>query len=62
MYIQFQLQEIERLEKTLSSFDRNSGPIVKNLDKALNDLGVARQAYHGKSFIGNDVHKMLKVI
>ena len=36
-------------------------PCVKHLDEKLQELGVQRQAYHGKTFIGNDVHKMLKV-
>jgi len=31
------------------------------LDQTLNSLNVQRQAYHGKSFFGNHVHKMLKV-
>ena len=30
------------------------------LDEVLKTLTVGRQAYHGKSFIGNHVHKMLK--
>ena len=38
------------------------GPCASSLDQTLKNLGVDRQAYHGKSFIGNHCHKMLKVI
>ena len=37
------------------------GPIVKSLDETLKSLNVCRQGYHGKSFVGNHVNKMLKV-
>lgn len=37
------------------------GPCVQKLDETLCQLHVQRQAYHGKSFVGNHVHKMLKV-
>ncbi|XP_030828702.1 uncharacterized protein LOC105439624 isoform X2 [Strongylocentrotus purpuratus] len=37
-----------------------SGMIAASLDQALQDMHVQRQAYHGKSFIGNHVHKCLK--
>ena len=39
----------------------NIGICETSLDKTLNTLGVQRQAYHGKSFIGNHCHKMLQV-
>ncbi|XP_065655233.1 uncharacterized protein LOC136081633 [Hydra vulgaris] len=39
---------------------KSFGPLVNKLDKVLNSLGVQRQAYHGKSFVGNHVNKMLK--
>ena len=38
-----------------------SGPIVASLDISLAKCGVERQAYHGKSFIGNHCHTMLRV-
>ena len=41
--------------------EMSGGPCVKNLDIVLNKCNVQRQAYHGKSFIGNHVNKMLKV-
>ena len=34
---------------------------VEKLEEVLQTLNVKRQAYHGKSFVGNHVHKMLKV-
>ncbi|XP_047138533.1 uncharacterized protein LOC124814664 isoform X2 [Hydra vulgaris] len=37
------------------------GPLVNKLDEVLNLLGVQRQAYHGKSFVGNHVSKMFKM-
>ncbi|XP_065662512.1 uncharacterized protein LOC136085135 isoform X1 [Hydra vulgaris] len=35
-------------------------PCTKMIETVLQKLKVQRQAYHGKSFIGNHVHKMLK--
>ena len=37
------------------------GPCVKGLEDILKECNVQRQAYHGKSFIGNHVNKMLDV-
>ncbi len=37
------------------------GPFVRCLDAALASFHVERQAYHGGSFIGNHVHRCLKV-
>ena len=38
-----------------------SGPVVGCLDKTLKEHKVQRQAYHGKAFVGNHVHKCCKV-
>ena len=38
------------------------GPCVQRLDEELAKMKVERQAYHGKSFVGNHVNKMLKVL
>ena len=38
---------------------KNEG--LKELDKALQDLHTSRQQYHGGSFVGNHIHKMLQV-
>ncbi|XP_071796273.1 uncharacterized protein [Asterias amurensis] len=37
-----------------------SGPVTSALDKVLQKFKVQRQAYHGKSFVGNHVHKCCK--
>ena len=41
--------------------DKNVGPCASSIDETLCNLGVERQAYYGRSFIGNHCHKMLKV-
>ena len=53
-----QEKEISKLPKV----SQGSGPIAAALDTALQGIRVKRQAYHGKSFVGNHVHKCLKVI
>ena len=40
----------------------NDGPCKQALEDVLQEVHVERQAYHGKSFIGNHVQKMLKVM
>lgn len=50
--------EIENLKK--SDDYKEPGACEKKLDDVLKELTVKRQAYHGKSFVGNHVHKMLK--
>ena len=51
---------------TLSKFKGNDilkqEKLVLRLDAVLTEKNVCRQAYHGKSFVGNHVHKMLQVI
>ena len=42
-------------------FSEKEGPFVKALDTALQSIGVQRQQYFGGAFIGNHVHKALKV-
>ena len=37
------------------------GPLTSTLDKTLQSIRVARQAYHGRSFVGNHVDKCCKV-
>ena len=36
--------------------------VVLQLDAALNEKNVCREAYHGKRFVGNHINKMLQVI
>ena len=42
-------------------FCEKEGPFVKTLDNALQSFGVQRQQYFSGAFIGNHVHKALKV-
>ena len=37
------------------------GPFIAGLEDALKNLNVQRQAYQGGTFVGNHVHKLLKV-
>jgi len=43
-------------------FSVGSGPFVQALDKALKTFNVERQAYYSGTFIGNHVHRTLKVM
>ena len=45
----------------LAAFEKANGPLSVHLDEVLNKMNVERQAYHGKSFIGNHVHTCCKV-
>ena len=54
------MSEIDELEKS-TELKKGAGPLVKRLDELLCPLHVQRQAYHGKSFVGNHINKMLKV-
>lgn len=47
--------------ETPAKFARKDGPFVQALEEALQQCGVERQAYHSRSFIGNHVHKCLRV-
>ncbi|KAL5470750.1 hypothetical protein EMCRGX_G028763 [Ephydatia muelleri] len=42
-------------------FSIKDGPFVKELDSALQSIGVHRQQYFGGAFVGNHVHKTLKL-
>nr|XP_047135854.1 uncharacterized protein LOC105846452 [Hydra vulgaris] len=53
------IQECNTLEKE-SILKKSEGPCTQQIEVILQQLKVQRQAYHGKSFIGNHVHKMLK--
>ncbi len=43
-------------------FNKEDGPFIKALDTALKSFKVERQAYYGGTFVGNHVHKCLKVV
>ncbi|XP_078607304.1 uncharacterized protein LOC144879578 [Branchiostoma floridae x Branchiostoma japonicum] len=66
-------EEVDRLMEKKETLERKSkkvkekgkvtttnGPLAKRLDEVLQKRRVQRQAYQGKSFIGNHVHAMLK--
>ena len=42
-------------------FKKEDGPFVKALDNALASFHVKRQAYYSGTFVGNHVHRALKV-
>ena len=48
--------------KKMPDLKVGEGPITQSLDEALQRINVQRQAFHGRSFVGNHVHKCLKVI
>ena len=53
---------MKELDKSVNkSFARSDGPFVRGLDKALSSFNVARQAYYSGTFVGNHVHRCLKV-
>ena len=53
----FQSKELEELK-----IKAKTSNVANSLDEACQSLLVKRQKYHGKSFVGNDVGKMLKVL
>lgn len=55
-------KEINSVEAQLKKkFNPRDGPHFSSLSKTLDTLHVQRQAYHGGSFVGNHVNKLLKV-
>ncbi len=40
---------------------KEEGECCKRLDRVLQELHIHRQQYHGGSFVGNHIHKMLQV-
>ena len=56
-----QTGEYEQLKTTIK-YHKSDEPCLKALDKVLTTKNVQWQAYHGQSFIGIHVNKMLKVI
>lgn len=39
----------------------NEGPVIKAVENVLQKIKVHRQAHHGKSFVGNHVHRCCQV-
>jgi hypothetical protein len=60
MYFKIKDKELSQLAKK-KGFKRKDGPCVVALDKALASFNVCRQAYYGGTFVGNHVHRTLKV-
>lgn len=56
-----QEKRIKALEKKCPQLSKEDGPFVRCLDKALADFNVERQAYYSGTFVGNHVHRALKV-
>ena len=50
------------LKKKTTLFHKGEGPFVRCLDDALASFNVERQAYYSGTFVGNHVHRTLKVI
>ncbi len=58
----FTLSELSKLRAEMKKkVQRSDGPFFSILEKSLNELNVERQAYQGGTFVGNHVHKLLKV-
>ena len=56
------MTEMTRLEAELKrDFNATTGEFFSSLDSTLQYLNVKRQAYHGGTFVGNYIHKLLKV-
>ena len=64
MYIQMYMHLPVHQTKEIVVFKKFSlkeGPFILGLESALQELDVHRQAYQGGTFVGNHVHKLLKV-
>lgn len=55
-------RELSALTAQKKGLSRADGPFVRSLDSALESFNVHRQAYYGGTFIGNHVHRTLKVL
>ncbi len=56
------MKEVSKLESSLKrKFSAASGAFYSSLEGSLKALYVQRQAYQGGTFIGNHVHKLLKL-
>ena len=57
------LKCVFHLDDTLiKGFHKKEGPFVNSLEQALASFHVQRQAYYSGTFVGNHVHRALKVI
>ena len=46
----------------VAGMDKSEGHLTQQLDRILKEINAERQAYHGKSFIGNHVLTCCKVM
>ena len=54
---------MRKLQATLDKeFNKEDGPFVKSLDRALTSFNVHRQEYYTGTFVGNHVHLCLKAM
>ena len=57
-----QKSEMTSVEEVVAEkFKGSDGPFFCSLEGALKKLHVERQAYHGGTFVGNHVHKLVQV-
>ena len=62
LQLNFQESEIRKQESVVKKgFKSEEGPFANSLDKILFSFNVERQAYYGGTFVGNHVHRSLKV-
>lgn len=58
----FKAKELTAIKTKLKKgMSRKDGPFVRCLDAALATFHVHRQAYYSGSFVGNHIHRALKV-
>ena len=63
MYNFSQASQIEEVEKCIAEgYKKSHGPFFISIGESLSQLHIHRQAYHGATFVGNHVHKMLQVL
>ena len=63
MYLSLQMISVATQEQSdgKTELEIGTGPIASSLDDVLKKHKIHRQAYHGKSFVGNHVSKCCKV-
>jgi hypothetical protein len=55
-------REIDKVKSDIEKgFRMEEGPFIIGLDRALKSFNVQREAYYGGTFVGNHVHRCLKV-
>lgn len=61
MWLVYQEAELIKVETLDSGFHEEESPFVKALDVALASFNVHTLAYYSGTFVGNHVHRSLKV-